>query len=268
MADAYPLKLVDNGDGTGKLVQFVSGDTVPRDNLPVQSSTWDTTAGALLQVGAFGTNGGPARIMPSSTDANTLTTSGMYVFPDGGTNMPTYVYSYLEVITHRDTSFVKQIAHGMNNNQMFTRQRFDGTWGVWTRVYTADTVVGTVSQASGVSTGAIIERGSNANGSYTRFADGTQICLVSFLTNGTTTYSVGTSLWGSDAFGYVWPASFASLPGVTASCYRSDGGAAPAVFPTCFTAWGAAHTGQWRSITAENSSIATIINLIAIGRWF
>lgn len=36
--------------------------------------------------------------------------------------------------------------------------------------------VGTVSQSSGIPTGAIIERGSNANGEFVRFADGTQIC--------------------------------------------------------------------------------------------
>jgi len=39
-------------------------------------------------------------------------------------------------------------------------------------------LVGTVSQSGGVPTGAIIERGSNANGEYVRFADGTQICFA------------------------------------------------------------------------------------------
>ena len=37
-------------------------------------------------------------------------------------------------------------------------------------------IVGTVSQAAGVATGAIFERGSNANGDYTKLADGTMIC--------------------------------------------------------------------------------------------
>lgn len=36
--------------------------------------------------------------------------------------------------------------------------------------------LGTVSQAGGVPTGAIIESGSNANGEYVKFADGTMIC--------------------------------------------------------------------------------------------
>ena len=37
-------------------------------------------------------------------------------------------------------------------------------------------IVGTVSQSGGDPTGAVIERGSNDNGEYTRFADGTQVC--------------------------------------------------------------------------------------------
>ena len=37
-------------------------------------------------------------------------------------------------------------------------------------------ILGTVSQAAGVPTGAVIERGSNANGGYTKFADGTFLC--------------------------------------------------------------------------------------------
>lgn len=53
-------------------------------------------------------------------------------------------------------------------------------------------LVGTVSQSGGVPTGAIIERGSNANGSYVRFADGTQICTVERLLS--TNNNAGTSV--------------------------------------------------------------------------
>jgi hypothetical protein len=42
-------------------------------------------------------------------------------------------------------------------------------------VYGKSNILGTVSQSSGVPTGAIIQRGSNANGEFVRFADGTQI---------------------------------------------------------------------------------------------
>lgn len=39
-------------------------------------------------------------------------------------------------------------------------------------------IVGPVSQSGGVPTGSIIERGTNGSGSYTRFADGLQICFT------------------------------------------------------------------------------------------
>lgn len=42
--------------------------------------------------------------------------------------------------------------------------------------YTTDNILGTVSQSVGVPTGAIIERGTNANGEFAKFADGTLIC--------------------------------------------------------------------------------------------
>src|SRR5690606_12477418 len=64
-------------------------------------------------------------------------------------------------------------------------------------------ILGTVSESSGVPTGAIIERDSNANGDYVRFADGTQICTadVTFNTNRT-----------DDFTEYLYPASFAVQP--------------------------------------------------------
>jgi len=52
-------------------------------------------------------------------------------------------------------------------------------WGgtAWGDIgYSPKNILGTVSQSAGTPTGAVIERGSNANGEYIRFADGTQIC--------------------------------------------------------------------------------------------
>lgn len=46
---------------------------------------------------------------------------------------------------------------------------------VWHRVYSQNSILGTVSQTNGNPTGAVIERGSNANGDYTKFADGTML---------------------------------------------------------------------------------------------
>jgi hypothetical protein len=51
-------------------------------------------------------------------------------------------------------------------------------------MYNQGNIVGTVSQSGGVPTGAIIERGSNANGEFVKYADGTMICTL-FITSAT-----------------------------------------------------------------------------------
>ncbi len=43
-------------------------------------------------------------------------------------------------------------------------------------VYDRGNIIGTVTEAAGAPTGAIIERGSNANGEFVKYADGTMIC--------------------------------------------------------------------------------------------
>ncbi|RUR43381.1 hypothetical protein [Vreelandella populi] len=47
-----------------------------------------------------------------------------------------------------------------------------GLWSGWSRGYGTHNILGAVSQLDGVPTGAIIERGSNSDGSYTVFAGG------------------------------------------------------------------------------------------------
>jgi hypothetical protein len=49
----------------------------------------------------------------------------------------------------------------------------------WKKLVSSAGIVGTVSQSGGIPTGAIIESGSNAAGSYIKFANGTLICLRS-----------------------------------------------------------------------------------------
>lgn len=57
------------------------------------------------------------------------------------------------------------IAQGGTGNNTGTASKLSGAG-----------ILGTVSQSGGVPTGAVIEKGSNANGEFVRFADGTQIC--------------------------------------------------------------------------------------------
>lgn len=70
--------------------------------------------------------------------------------------------------------------------------------------YAKDNIRGTVSQNGGVPTGSIFETGANANGTYIRFADGTQICWHQLALN----YSDNTDM----SAGWTYPASFNENP--------------------------------------------------------
>lgn len=73
-------------------------------------------------------------------------------------------------------------------------------------------ILGAVSQSAGVPTGAIIERGTNTNGNYIRFADGTQVCTHRLFAGSITYSGAGTlaSPYRSYAYNWVYPATFVS----------------------------------------------------------
>ncbi|SFD68902.1 DUF2793 domain-containing protein [Roseivivax sediminis] len=72
--------------------------------------------------------------------------------------------------------------------------------------YGPATLVGTVSQAGGTPTGAAIETGTNGSGTWTRFADGTQIC-----------HHVGLATASGAVATWTYPAAFSAAPAVTAT---------------------------------------------------
>ncbi|MCT8165023.1 MULTISPECIES: phage tail protein [unclassified Pseudomonas] len=119
-------------------------------------------------------------------------------------------------------------------------------------------ILGTVSQSGGVPTGAIVERGSNANGEYVKFADGTAIAMR----DGTTSsFSATGSLYASDAVSRDLPMTFASVPRV----YCADA--------STVSLWG---TGIATTSTVSArlysptlpSLVARVLQIVAIGRWF
>lgn len=116
--------------------------------------------------------------------------------------------------------------------------------------YGPGNLLGSVAQAGGTPTGAVLESGTNANGSYLRLADGTQICWRQM-----TSSSSAQTLW-------VYPAGFApgSIPIVQSTAqvqtahFTSTG--APTAVAVNFSVWG---------LSAARVAYAT--GLLAIGRW-
>lgn len=141
--------------------------------------------------------------------------------------------------------------------------------------YKKRNILGAVSQSAGVPTGAIIERGSNANGEYIKFADGTMICRHSLTVSAGPAIAQGALFRSPNAFSRAYPAVFVAPPvfsGLTARHAVSGGvsyigllgvteGAldAPSAteIPECYYM----ATNSW-------SSLSVRLHYIAIGRWY
>lgn len=120
-------------------------------------------------------------------------------------------------------------------------------------------ILGTVSQAGGVPTGAIIERGSNANGEYVRWADGTQICTYN-VAGAQTTVDYG-GLYRC-SLTWTFPAPFVTAPSI------SGGGVDQSVPGWVGGSEGNGYVASIAYFTISATVTATNIRFIAIGRWY
>lgn len=115
-----------------------------------------------------------------------------------------------------------------------------------------DNITGTVAESGGTPTGSLFEKGTTASGSYTRFADGTQMCFASILTD-----STGSVTW-------TFPAAFVSSSDVfvNGNVTGVTGGHSvifPGISATAATVRAATHGG---ALVAETAHVT------AVGRWF
>lgn len=126
-------------------------------------------------------------------------------------------------------------------------------------------IVGTVSQSGGNPTGAIIERGSNANGDYIKFADGTLIC--------TSTNRVANFVNASNInFSWVYPIAFvASVPAINVNIASSTVTTQRQITAVCAYSRSVVSAlcavlsiGQF--VAADAS--AMYLDVCAIGRWY
>lgn len=127
-------------------------------------------------------------------------------------------------------------------------------------------VVGTVSQSGGVPTGAIIERGSNSNGEYTKFADGTLICCFTKSVESITSNPSGgtTNLYFSTESVFTFPATFVGTrPAVAPSAPLSIGGTSS--WPSVR---GSSLTGTSLALISNVQNAAAYLGYTAVGRWF
>lgn len=157
--------------------------------------------------------------------------------------------------TQTSTAINAEVANSLNFNDFISVSQ-----GV---NYHQGNVVGTVSQTAGAPTGAIIESGSNANGEYTKFADGTMICrYYALVTDQAIATAYATLFTGART--WTFPAGFIASPSVS---FAGRWGVIASWTSIAGISTTSA-TGYFIDIASRAIGTSTLINFTAIGRWF
>lgn len=266
--DTNAINLAPAGTARLQLYDTELQVDVPVTGTAVQSSATDDTPGRLMQIGAFGLGATDASIVRLE-DGQLDLPSGFYSGKGGGADIATFPDSssryrpFLNLTRRIASGDYSQIRMFFSADAVTVMEKgnLTDTWGQEHRLVSLENLLGTVSEAAGVPTGAVIERGSNANGEYVRFADGTQICSREAEVDVTST--------SNQTFSFA--AIFAAVP--TMSVNHKDSAPNAALLYDNFrgltpstTAFGVRllSAGTSSDPTADTEKLA----LTAFGRWF
>ena len=120
-------------------------------------------------------------------------------------------------------------------------------------------VVGAITQ-NGT---AIVEQGSNTNGAYIKFANGTMICLKKFAFTTTTTNAWGSMFDSPNINLGSLPVAFKAVPAISAVSTGANSCFIEGVRDTTTSTWG----NMWVARPVSTNSASYVVDLIAIGMY-
>ena len=109
----------------------------------------------------------------------------------------------------------------------------------------------------------IKESGSNSNGNYIKFEDGTMICEHSYTVNATVNTAAGGMYMNGTASTWTFPATFSAAPRVIGSLTRASS-RATFLFPTTITT---TDSGIGFASSMSETAVDYGVKVMAIGRW-
>lgn len=255
---------VDPATGRPGFPQGITVDALVTGAAVTQSAT-DVTAGRLVKTGDFGLGRGNAAA-PLVADMDAHRVTGLFAFDGTTVGRPAPLGSFLHLSRASDSASnaaaVQQLAFAANG-AMFARAFDLGLWSAWTPVFTRASLLGTVSQTTGIPTGAVIERGSNANGEYVRFADGTQICVGPDFTGISASTAAGGIFRNATPIDWTFPAAFANAASVAGSAVAQ--GNSQTHWTSCRVV---STTSMQITVFAPASTTGRVVRPSAVGRWF
>lgn len=223
---------------------------------------------------AFKQFGLGAQVVATETNANLYRTAGSYITPSTGhTNFPAAGNNSRAIITvTAGSSYIEQVVQQrLPPYRRFVRatSTADLETTPWVEIFHQHSIVGSVYESGGIPTGAIIERGSNANGEYVKFADGTLIC-----SRWRTGETVAEGINAPDSlFEKTWtfPSVFVGDAKILGSISLGSGSLSirysPRISNTHYGTTSAAYAIE-TTASMPTGSYSFFEQLIAVGRWF
>ena len=227
----------------------------------VVASNLDSTGGRVLTVSAHGVGGFLPQIQSVAVDD--LRSSGRYfcLTTSGQGSLPQNSNGYIESTVYA-SSYAAQHYTNVTTGVEFKRLLLNSVWQAWKPVISVDTITLDPSLGSG----GVVSSGSNANGEYVKFADGTLICSLSILvTDQAINLAYGNLFQGTREWTFPVPFLTGTLPSVVCGAFR----------------WG--NSASWAAVRIVNANLsATLrgfdiasrpvgtevsITATAIGRW-
>lgn len=256
-----------------------SGNTGTAAAADTTNSATDTTAGRLLRLGDWGL-GSTSPVSAPNDDLNYAVRNGWFDIAGATANSPLGGQNGVCCVSSRGSGRVHQTAYriaGGSVPEFYSRVSYSADpllWSPWTRGVQQQNLLGTVSLSGGVPSGAVFQYGSNANGNFLRFADGTQICwfeipLGIVTQNGAGTYS---DPYRTNFANWTFPVAFSSSGlrvGLAAFAEVTDAQAARILLSASYGGKNSTQLNRVQVFRCNDNSTATVVwaNAVVMGRW-
>lgn len=259
--------LLFQSNWAGRAEMGLAGEDAFALKISADGSTWQTALRADPAVGQVSMMPATASDTVSFADHGDMSgfvRNGATVPVDGPQGIGRHWGLSLGDATHGAQMLIHDSARA------YLRTRSGAGFGDWAELLRREDMLGQVAEAGGMPTGAMMESGTNANGSYTRFADGMQICFGTVLLS----YTSNSFLNGT----WTYPASFAGDPQVAGIGSHADANGTnttPSAAEIGSLRYSALFAGSVNFVLARNSGATNFaaadtftVQATAIGRWF